>query len=98
LYVIQLSISEARKILPELVRRAARGEEIVVTHRGSPRARIVPLGRRIKSLDREEAKALLLFQQGRILQLGRKGPAIGADWKPISNGGGLTDQVLKDRR
>ena len=96
--MIQLSISEARKILPELVRRASRGEEIVVTHHGSPRARIVPLGRKVKPLDREEAKALLLFQQGKILQLGRKGPAIGRDWKPVSIGGGLTEQVLKDRR
>ncbi|WP_348629130.1 type II toxin-antitoxin system prevent-host-death family antitoxin [Mesorhizobium sp. WSM4308] len=37
-----VSITEARARLPELVRRAKAGEEIVITRRGKPVARLLP--------------------------------------------------------
>ena len=36
---------EAKKSLSELVERAAAGEEIVIANAGSPRAKLVPIGR-----------------------------------------------------
>jgi prevent-host-death family protein len=40
----QLSISEARKILSELVERAAyQGQEFTITRNGKPMAKIVPM-------------------------------------------------------
>jgi prevent-host-death family protein len=38
-----VNISDAKARLPELVERVARGEEIVITRNGTPRARLVPL-------------------------------------------------------
>lgn len=45
-----VNISDAKARLPELVRRAARGEEIIISRNGEPQARLVPLapqGRRV---------------------------------------------------
>jgi prevent-host-death family protein len=38
-----LNIAEAKARLPELVQRAARGEEIIIARNGEPQARLVPL-------------------------------------------------------
>ena len=38
-----VNISEAKARLPELVQRAARGEEIIIARNGEPQARLVPL-------------------------------------------------------
>jgi prevent-host-death family protein len=38
-----VNIAEAKARLPELVERAARGEEITIARNGAPRARLVPL-------------------------------------------------------
>lgn len=38
-----VNIADAKARLPELVERAARGEEIVIARSGRPRARLVPL-------------------------------------------------------
>ncbi|MGH9162235.1 MAG: type II toxin-antitoxin system Phd/YefM family antitoxin [Vicinamibacteraceae bacterium] len=38
-----VSIADAKARLAELVQRAARGEEIVITRNGKPQARLVPL-------------------------------------------------------
>ncbi len=38
-----VNIADAKAHLPELVERAARGEEIVIARNGKPRARLVPL-------------------------------------------------------
>lgn len=40
-----VNIADAKARLPELVERAARGEEIVIARNGTPRARLVPLAR-----------------------------------------------------
>jgi prevent-host-death family protein len=42
----RVNIAEAKARLPELVERAAGGEEIVIARNGKPRARLVPLARR----------------------------------------------------
>ena len=38
-----VNIAEAKARLPELVQRAARGEEITIARNGEPQARLVPL-------------------------------------------------------
>jgi prevent-host-death family protein len=38
-----INIADAKARLPELVQRAARGEEIVIARNGEPQARLVPL-------------------------------------------------------
>lgn len=38
-----INIADAKARLPELVERAARGEEIVIGRNGKPKARLVPL-------------------------------------------------------
>lgn len=38
-----VNIADAKARLPELVERAARGEEVVIARNGKPRARLVPL-------------------------------------------------------
>ena len=45
-----VNIADAKARLPELVERAARGEEVIIARNGEPRARLVPLrarGRRV---------------------------------------------------
>jgi prevent-host-death family protein len=41
-----VNIAEAKARLPELVERAARGEEVVIARNGQPRARLVPIAPR----------------------------------------------------
>jgi prevent-host-death family protein len=38
-----VNVAEAKARLPELIERAARGEEIVLARNGKPKARLVPL-------------------------------------------------------
>lgn len=38
-----VNVAEAKARLPELIERAAKGEEIVLARNGKPRARLVPL-------------------------------------------------------
>ncbi len=39
-----VNVAEAKAHLPELIERAARGEEIILARAGKPRAKLVPLG------------------------------------------------------
>ena len=38
-----VNIADAKARLPELIERAARGEEVIIARNGTPRARLVPL-------------------------------------------------------
>ena len=51
---IEVGAFEAKNKLSELLERAERGEEIVITRRGRPVAKLVPLGPR---LDQAAARA-----------------------------------------
>jgi prevent-host-death family protein len=45
LHVVKIvNVAEAKAHLPELIERAASGEEIILGRAGKPRARLVPLG------------------------------------------------------
>jgi prevent-host-death family protein len=45
-----INVAEAKARLPELIERAARGEEIVLSRAGKPQARLVPLENPRKAL------------------------------------------------
>ena len=45
-----VNIAEAKARLPELVERAARGEEVVIARNGRPRARLVPIAPRARRI------------------------------------------------
>jgi prevent-host-death family protein len=53
---MQISVTDAKAQLTELVRRAEAGDEVILTRHGYPAVRLVPIKRR---LDREARKALL---------------------------------------
>jgi len=56
------NLAEAKAHLSELVERAARGEEIIIAHRGAPKARLVPLADDGKRALRVPGKFKGLFQ------------------------------------
>ena len=45
-----VNVAQAKAQLPELIERAANGEEIILARSGKPRARLVPLGPDPRSL------------------------------------------------
>jgi prevent-host-death family protein len=61
---VEISVTEAKGQLTELVRRAEQGEEIILTRHGHPAARIIAVKQQI---DREKRKALLeaLYEAGK---------------------------------
>ena len=65
---MKVSVSEAKGQLTELVRRAEAGDEVVLTRRGLPTVRLVPIRR--KPTPEEKGAALRAFQNavaGKIL-------------------------------
>ena len=53
---MQISVTDAKAQLTELVRRAEAGDEIVLTRHGHPSVRLVPVKKR---LTREDRRALI---------------------------------------
>lgn len=53
-----VNLSDAKARLSELVDRAEAGEEVTILRRGRPVARLVPVGKRLISLDIEALRAL----------------------------------------
>jgi prevent-host-death family protein len=53
-----VTLAEAKAHLSELVERAANGDEITITRRGRPVARIVSANRKAKPIAREALRAL----------------------------------------
>lgn len=88
LHTVNVGIRELRADLSRWVRRVAAGEEVVVTDRGKPVAKLVPMNgeRRIDQLIRE----------GRVTPAPR--PWRGPLPKPIEGIGTLSDIVIRERR
>jgi len=85
---MDVGIRELRADLSRFIRRVRAGEEIVVTDRGRPVARLVPVSGESK-LDR-------LIREGLVTPAPR--PWRGKMPKPIEGAGPLSDIVLEDRR
>ena len=80
----QIGVSNARKHLPRLLDRVARGESLMITRHGKPAARLVPVtGDRARAY---EAAARILERRRHLKRVARadlmatihEGPAIGA--------------------
>jgi prevent-host-death family protein len=52
---MQVTISDAKGLLTDLVRRAERGEEVILTRHGQPVARVVPVTQRKTQAERRAA-------------------------------------------
>jgi prevent-host-death family protein len=80
LYMGTLTISEARAILPEVVDRVGRGEEITITRHGQPVAVVVRpdalRARRVADLYAETEQLRQIFEEARHLRL--------SDTEPLS--------------
>lgn len=85
---MDVGIRELRADLSRFVRRVREGEEIVVTDRGKPVARLVPVS--------GESKLERLIREGVVTPAPR--PWRGKLPKPIEGAGPLSDIVLEDRR
>ena len=74
---------EAKTKLSELLDRVERGEEIIITRRGKPVARVVP----VQGTTREERKAQAEEALKRLKEL-RKGVRLdGLNWKELRDAG-----------
>ena len=59
---MQISVTDAKAQLTDLVRRAEAGDDVVLTRRGQPAVRLVP----VKSVPSREARRKLLEEVGRF--------------------------------
>ena len=62
---MQVPISEAKGKLTELVRRAEAGDEVVLTRRGHPIARIAPISAQLRGIDERRAFLKRLRESGK---------------------------------
>jgi prevent-host-death family protein len=84
--VVEIGIRELRADLSKWVQRVRRGDEVVVTDRGTPVARLVP-AKGERTLDR-------LIREGVVEPApSRKRPAP----KPIEGANGISDLVIEGR-
>jgi prevent-host-death family protein len=89
---MQIGLREANQQFSKLMQRVRAGEELVLTERGKPFARIVPIRR-----SREEAVIHQLVREG-FLRAAEK-PGIMPDWKPRRiRGALLSTQILREER
>ena len=69
---MNISVSDAKAQLTDLVRRAEAGEEVVLTRHGQPAAKLVP----VKTKPTAAEKHALMT---RIMEEGRRNPSPGPD-------------------
>ena len=58
-----VEVGHAQSRLPELIRRAARGEDVILTEEGEPVARIIPITRARGSREFGSAKGLIYMAE-----------------------------------
>ena len=88
-----LSISEAKATLSEQLRHVRSGEEIVITERGKPIARLVPAGPTDGEADLEELEQSGLVRRG-------SGELTETFWKmprPADKNGSVRAAVIEER-
>ena len=68
---MDISVTDAKAQLTELVRRAEAGEEVVLTRHGKPAARIVPV---TTAPDERARRALIASVQSAARKAARPGP------------------------
>jgi prevent-host-death family protein len=93
---MDVSVRELKARLSEYLRRVQQGEEVVITHRGEPVGRIVPIE---QERETTEADVVRRLRQLPWVRPGRGGKPLGArDSIPYRPGEKmLSDIVLEDR-
>lgn len=86
-----VGVKQLRDHLTRYLRRARKGEEVVITDRGEPVAELIPLPPSAVA-----ARAWALVRQGRARWSG--GKPRGAARAPKPRGGSVADAVIEDRR
>ncbi|MBV8359017.1 MAG: type II toxin-antitoxin system prevent-host-death family antitoxin [Deltaproteobacteria bacterium] len=87
-----VGLREANQNFSSIMRRVRAGEEVMLTERGKPFARIIPI-----RYGREEAGIQQMIKEG-LLRPAEK-PGIMPDWKPRRvRGGILSTQILREER
>ncbi len=87
-----VGLREANQHFSSLIQRVRNGEEILLTERGKPFARIVPIRH-----DRQEDAIRQMVKEG-LLRPAEK-PGIMPDWKPRRLRGRVsTTQILREER
>lgn len=77
--MLKVGSFEAKTHLSSLLAKVARGEEVLITKRGKPMARLVPAGRGDRADVAEAVRELRALDEG--LRLG------GLDWKELRDEG-----------
>jgi prevent-host-death family protein len=67
---VEVGTFEAKNKLSALIERAERGEEIIITRRGRPVAKLVPFGE-TRSIERAREAARQLREHAKAMKLGR---------------------------
>ena len=89
---VHVGLREANQHFSRIMQRVRAGEEVVLTERGKPFARIVPI-----RYSRQEAVIRQMVKEG-FLRPAEK-PGIMPDWKPRRvRGGILSTQILREER
>lgn len=88
---MQVGLREANQHFSRIMRVVRGGEEVLLTERGKPFARIVPIRR-----SRQETIIRQLVKEG-LLRPAEK-PGIMPDWKPRRIRGVTTTQTLREER
>jgi prevent-host-death family protein len=89
---MQVGLREANQHFSRIMRAVRDGEEVLLTERGKPFARIVPMRH-----SRQEVAIRQMVKEG-LLRPAEK-PGIMPDWKPRRiRGGVLTTQILREER
>jgi prevent-host-death family protein len=89
LVTVEVGVRDFRERLRYWLERAAGGDEVIVTERGRPRARVTGVAHRT-TLDR-------LVEQG-LVTPPTKPKRQRRGWKPVHARGSVTDLLLEDRR
>ena len=89
---VHVGLREANQHFSRIMQRVRAGEEVVLTERGEPFARIVPIRH-----SRQEAVIRQMVKEG-LLRPAEK-PGIMPDWKPRRVRGGIpSTQILREER
>ncbi len=70
---MEISVRELKSRLSEYLRKAAAGEEVLVTSRGKAVARLLPPGRRRQAVPSAEGEAIALLQSQPWVRPGKTG-------------------------
>lgn len=92
-------IAELKARLSEYLSRVKAGEEVLVTDRGRPVARLVPIGQDVGPMDEAERARLRAMEREGLLRLGsgRLPEGFLAKERPADPGGSLRQAVIEDR-